>query len=141
MTTAVLLLSLVGAFAFGLVIGWTTYRTLRRTPASTIGDIAAVIGAVGGAAVTALFPAQTGAFGMYCIGLALGFFGYLASALVLASKAGQASTVNEWLGERPHLPPSSSGGQLPPAIVPSTTPPATSPATLPPNVGTGQGAV
>ena len=80
MTDLVLWLTDIGAFAFGLVIGWTTYRTLRRHNTG-LGDIATVIGAVGGAAVTALFPAETGAFGAYCIGLALGFFGYVIVAL------------------------------------------------------------
>jgi O-antigen/teichoic acid export membrane protein len=64
-----------GAVAFGLVIGWITYRTLRRSGESAgISDIAAVIGAVGGATVTGLFEAA--AFSAYAIGLAIGFFGY-----------------------------------------------------------------
>jgi hypothetical protein len=67
----------VGAVCFGIVIGWVTYRTLRRTTdAVKLSDIASVIGAVGGAAVTALFDTDD-LFGWYCIGLAGGFFGYL----------------------------------------------------------------
>ncbi|WP_412062041.1 hypothetical protein [Rubrivirga sp. IMCC45206] len=68
---------LAGAFAFGTVVGWVTYRTIRRSETTGLADIAAVIGAVGGAAVLVLFPAGTALFGAYGIGLAVGFFGYL----------------------------------------------------------------
>lgn len=64
-----------GAFCFGYVIGWVTYRTLRRKEAVAISDIASVIGAVGGAAVTALFAKDL--FALYSIGLAVGFFMYM----------------------------------------------------------------
>jgi hypothetical protein len=68
-----------GAFCFGLVIGWVTYRTLRRTGETVpVSSIASVVGAVGGAAVTGLFHGHL--FGWYCIGLAIGFFGYLGLA-------------------------------------------------------------
>jgi hypothetical protein len=91
-------ISLAGAFCFGLVVGWITYRTLRRAQVTGLGDIATVIGAVGGTAVLALFPGGTALFGIYGIGLAVGFFGYLISALALASRAGQSATVYEWMG-------------------------------------------
>jgi uncharacterized membrane protein YeaQ/YmgE (transglycosylase-associated protein family) len=66
----------IGALCFGLVIGWVTYRTLRRTGETVaVSNIATVIGAVGGAAVTALFTKEL--FAWYCIGLAIGFFMYL----------------------------------------------------------------
>jgi hypothetical protein len=90
-----------GAFWFGLVIGWVTYRTLRRSGTTKIGDIATVIGAVGGAAVTGLFPKESNAFGNYCGGLAIGFFAYLAVALILAAFSKNLSAVNEWLGDDP----------------------------------------
>ncbi len=86
-------LSLVGALLFGVVIGWVTYRTLRHNKEVGLGDIATVIGAVGGAAITALFPASTGTFGAYCVGLALGFFGYA----WFASRPGAP----DWLGGEP----------------------------------------
>ena len=73
-------LTLLGGFCFGLVIGWVTYRTLRFSPHGGLSDLSSVIGAVGGAAVTNLFPRETGVFGVYCIGLAIGFFSYLRSA-------------------------------------------------------------
>lgn len=74
---------LVGAFLFGLVIGWVAYRTLRRSNETVaISDIATVIGAVGGAVVTGLFDSPE-IFGWYCIGLAAGFFIYLILAVSL----------------------------------------------------------
>ena len=67
----------VGAVFFGIVVGWVTYRTLvRRTDAVVLEDIATVIGAVGGAAVVGLYDDKT-LFGLYAIGLAVGFFAYL----------------------------------------------------------------
>src|SRR5262245_56932774 len=67
----------LGALFFGLVIGWISYRTLRLTAGTTaLSDIATIIAVVGGAAVTALFRSDV-LFGLYCVGLALGFFAYL----------------------------------------------------------------
>ena len=46
-------LTLLGALCFGIVIGWICYRTLRRNQAASgLSDIATVIGALGGAAIT-----------------------------------------------------------------------------------------
>lgn len=59
----------VGAVCFGVMIGWVTYRTLRRTGETVaVSNIASVVGAVGGAAVTGMFKGNL--FGWYCIGLA-----------------------------------------------------------------------
>jgi hypothetical protein len=61
---------------FGVVMGWVTYRTLRRTGETVaVSNIASVAAAVGGAAVTGLFKGNL--FGWYCIGLVAGFFAYL----------------------------------------------------------------
>ena len=80
-----------GALCFGLVIGFVTYRTLRKTKESVaLSDIATVIGAVGGAAITALFEAQD-LFAAYSIGLAIGFFLYLILGATLFKNV-------EWLG-------------------------------------------
>jgi len=71
-----------GPFCFGLVIGWVTYRTLRRkADGVALGDIAAVIGSVGGATVVALFKSD--AFDGYCIGLAVGFFAYFLTGIAI----------------------------------------------------------
>ena len=93
----VITLSLIGAFAFGLVIGWVTYGSLRRAKRNGLTDITTVIGAVGGAAVTKLFPTESGAFGAYSIGLAIGFFAYLKAATSPTGK----QKANDWLGEAP----------------------------------------
>jgi hypothetical protein len=83
---AVMGIEIWGALCFGLVIGWVTYRTLRRTKLeSTLADIATVIGAVGGAAVTAIFKAGP-LFAGYCIGLAIGFFGYFVVGLIFPER-------------------------------------------------------
>jgi hypothetical protein len=70
-------IQLIGAGAFGLIIGWRLYFTDRyRTGAVDFQDIAQVISVIGGAAVLALFQAGSDLFGAYGIGLALGFFAY-----------------------------------------------------------------
>jgi len=75
-----------GAICFGAVMGWITYRTLRRKTGPTgLSDIATVLGVVGGAAVTALFRGET-MFGWYSIGLAAGFFLYFLVALAISGK-------------------------------------------------------
>ena len=96
MPTHILVLTLAGAFGFGLVVGLVTHRTLRRTTRGGIGDLMAVIGVVGGSAAFAQLPVNTGAFGVYCSGLALGFFGYLWVAW-----KNPTSSVADWMGEAP----------------------------------------
>lgn len=77
-------LQLWGAGLFGAVLGWFTYFVNRhRTEDVKLSDVAALLGAVGGAAVLALFPAGTDLFAAYGIGLAAGFFGYFLLLLVL----------------------------------------------------------
>ena len=81
----------IGAFCFGLVIGWVTYRTLRRSGETVaLSNIATVIGAVGGGAVTGLFKSEL-LFAWYSIGLTVGFFLYL----VLGNTVFKNTT---WLG-------------------------------------------
>ena len=80
------MLTLIGAGCFGVVVGWITYRTLRRRKGSAqLSDIAAVIGAVGGAAVTALFKSEE-LFASYSVGLAVGFFLYFLVSLRIVGK-------------------------------------------------------
>jgi len=98
MDDTVIFVNAIGSLCFGLVIGWICYRTIRRSSTNGLSDIATVIGAVGGAAITTLFPQGTIMFGAYCIGLAIGFFAYLQTAINQAAKAGEAQKVNEWLG-------------------------------------------
>lgn len=90
-------LNIWGSFCFGIVMGWVTYRTLRRTQTNGINDIATVAGTLGGAAITNLWSPETGAFGSYCIGLLTGFVGYLITSLVLLGKEGR-DQLSDWLG-------------------------------------------
>jgi hypothetical protein len=85
--------AVIGAGCFGLVVGWITYRTLRRREgAAQLSDIATVLAAVGGAAVTAIFDHPDLLAG-YSIGLAVGFFGYLLVALIIDGKR----AVSTWM--------------------------------------------
>ncbi|MGH9397798.1 MAG: hypothetical protein ACRD18_13235 [Terriglobia bacterium] len=85
----------VGTLCFGLVVGWVTYRTLRRKEgAAALSDIATVIGAIGGAAVTALFKSES-LFGFYSIGLAIGFFAYFIVGVRVSGK----EAAKGWMGE------------------------------------------
>ena len=78
----------IGALCFGVVIGYVTYRTLARKEGAAISDIAAVVAAVGGGAVTALFDnKKTDAFAYYSIGLLAGFALYLILSLIIRGKA------------------------------------------------------
>ena len=108
-------LSLVGSLSFGVVIGWITHRTLRRSQTTGLSDIATVLGVVAGATVTALFRRETGDFGAYCIGLAVGFFLYLLVAV--------KPNAPDWLGSEPAGSPGASvspgrGGVAPDINVP-----------------------
>jgi ABC-type Co2+ transport system permease subunit len=70
-------IEIIGAWCFGVVVGWITYRTLRRQGETmALSNIASVIAAIGGGAVTALFNTPD-LFAWYCVGLFIGFFGYL----------------------------------------------------------------
>jgi hypothetical protein len=80
--------SLVGSFLFGVVIGWNIYFINRYRKAEVqFSDLAAIVGVVGGAAVLALFPAGTELFGAYAIGLAVGFFGYFVTLIILVMRS------------------------------------------------------
>ena len=82
----------LGAICFGIIIGWVTHRTLRRSnEAVSLGNIAAVAGAVGGGAVAAIYKPGSDAFGYYSIGLVIGFFVYLLLASTVLKD-------NPWLG-------------------------------------------
>jgi hypothetical protein len=98
-------LQLWGAFCFGVVIGWYVYYVNRyRKGDVALGDIVTVVGAIGGGAVLALFPAESDLFGAYGLGLAAGFFGYFAVLLVLVGRSEHFTW--EWFldGRRRKLP-------------------------------------
>ncbi len=81
-------IQLVGAGAFGAVVGWYVYYINRwRKDDVQLSDIVTLLGAIGGAAVLALFPAKSDLFGAYGVGLAAGFFAYFFILVVLVNKA------------------------------------------------------
>jgi hypothetical protein len=85
----------VGAVCFGLTVGFFTYRTLIRSKKTSVSDLTAVIGAIGGAAVTGLFnPNHGDLFGWYSIGLAVGVALYFVGFRVL-NGAEETATVME----------------------------------------------
>jgi hypothetical protein len=76
----------LGAILFGLAIGWIVYRVLRsREGAAVLSDLITVLGILGGAAVIALFKSDV-LFGLYSLGLVIGFFAYFAIGLRLYGK-------------------------------------------------------
>jgi hypothetical protein len=81
-------LQLLGAWGFGAVIGWYLYFLNRyRAGDVALADLVTVIGAVGGGAILALFPAESDLFGAYGIGLAAGFFGYFLVLVGLVTRS------------------------------------------------------
>ncbi len=86
------LFDFVGSLLFGFVSGCITYRTLRqRGDSAGLSSIASVLAVVGSAAIAASFDTPD-SFGLYGIGLAAGFFGYLIVGNTLFRTA-------SWLGE------------------------------------------
>ena len=90
---------LIGAGAFGLVVGWTTYFILRRAKPSAISDLATVIGTLGGATVIGLFDPHGPLFAFYAFGLALGFFAYFFIYWFVVGKAAIRETLVKKQGE------------------------------------------
>jgi len=77
-------LQLIGAGGFGAVVGWYVYYINRwRKDDVQASDIVTLVGAIGGGAVLALFPAKSDLFGAYGIGLATGFFLYFIVLVIL----------------------------------------------------------
>ena len=81
-------LQIVGAVGFGMLIGWYIYYINRyRKEDIKLSDLVTVIGAIGGAAILAVFPASSDLFGAYGIGLAIGFFGYYLALLSFVNRS------------------------------------------------------
>jgi hypothetical protein len=70
------LVMIVGAAAFGVVIGWTTYFIMRRAQPKALTDLTTILGILGGATILGLFDPKGPMFGGYAIGLLIGFFAY-----------------------------------------------------------------
>jgi len=79
-------LQLFGAGCFGALIGWYVHYINRyRKGDVQFSDLVTVIGIVGGSAILTLFPSGTDLFGAYGIGLAIGFFGYFITLIILVA--------------------------------------------------------
>src|SRR5688572_15094701 len=90
-------IQLLGAAGFGLLLGWYLYFINRHRKADVqLSDFVTVVGAIGGAAVLALFPAGTDLFGAYGIGLAVGFFTYFFILLLLVRASMLKSGAFDW---------------------------------------------
>lgn len=89
------IIQLIGALLFGTIIGWYVYLINRyRKGDVQLSDLAALIGVIGGSAVLALFDREGGLFGAYGIGLAIGFFSYFLSLIVMVSRSNNFN--NDW---------------------------------------------
>lgn len=117
------LLELLGTGAFGAVIGWLLYFLNRhRGDEVRLADLVTVIGAIGGSAVLALFPAGSELFGAYGIGLFAGFFGYLATLAILVSVSENFD--REWFIDGRHNAPAEDQAVTPrPPLGPHDEPP------------------
>jgi hypothetical protein len=81
-------LQLLGAGGFGAIVGWFIYYVNRyRRGDVQFSDLTTLVGAIGGAAILALFPVGTSLFGAYGIGLFVGFFSYFLSLCILVFKS------------------------------------------------------
>lgn len=83
-TTSSSVIQLIGAGAFGMIVGWYVYFINRyRTGNVQFSDLTTLVGIIGGGALLAIFEAGTDLFGAYGIGLATGFFGYFLVLLIM----------------------------------------------------------
>ncbi|MFV3126209.1 hypothetical protein [Niveispirillum sp. KHB5.9] len=79
---------ITGAFAFGLILGWNVYFVNRyRKGEVTFGDLTTLLGVIAGAGILRLYEERADLFGAYGVGLAVGFFGYFTSLLVLVKRS------------------------------------------------------
>jgi hypothetical protein len=65
---------IIGSICFGTVVGWVLRFVLAFAKEITVGSLATIISAIGGAAVTALFDSKGQMFSYYSFGLFGGFF-------------------------------------------------------------------
>jgi hypothetical protein len=88
-TLSTSVIQLVGAGAFGVIIGWYVYYINRyRKGDVQFSDLTTLVGILGGGVVLSIFKKETDLFGAYGIGLAIGFFGYFLTLLGMVRKSG-----------------------------------------------------
>jgi hypothetical protein len=82
------IVTLLGAGAFGAMIGWYVYYINRyRKSDVQLGDITTLVGVLGGGTATALFAPSGELFGAYGVRLFVGFFGYFISLIYLVDRS------------------------------------------------------
>ena len=114
------MIQLIGALLFGTIIGWYVYLINRSRKGDVqLSDLAALIGVIGGSAVLALFDREGGLFGAYGIGLAIGFFSYFLSLIVMVSRSDNFN-IDWFLDGRRRKP--SSDYVIPPGTAVTVTP-------------------
>jgi hypothetical protein len=90
-----MVMTAIGAFVFGLVVGFITYRTLVRTADKTaVTDLAAVVSAIGGGAVTKLYDPSGQPFAWYAVGLAIGIMAFFVAYGLMNSKEALAKVMS-----------------------------------------------
>jgi len=114
------MIQLIGALLFGTIIGWYVYMINRyRKGDVQLGDLAALIGVIGGSAILALFDREGGLFGAYGIGLAIGFFSYFLFLVLMVYISDNFDidykANGSWWRQRSPGPKGLSRGQLEPA--------------------------
>lgn len=81
-------LQLLGAGAFGALIGWQVYFVNRyRTDKIELKDLGALLAILAGSGIIAIFPQRTDLFGAYGIGLFAGFFLYFLMLVAFVAKS------------------------------------------------------
>lgn len=104
---------MTGAACFGVVAGYIAYRTLVRTKETAVSDLAAVIAAIGGGAVTVLFDPKGEQFAWYSIGLLVGMAVFLILRLLIeVPRTNKKGDIPVILGDpKPPAPPANGGGR------------------------------
>jgi len=116
--------ALWGAFGIGFVLGWCTQFTNRHRDKTSVqlGDLAVLLGVIGGAAVTSLFGEASGVlFANYGIGLLTGFLSYLVVLVVLVLNSKGEFTLSWFLDGRSQALRSDQTGGVTPLNVPDSS--------------------
>jgi hypothetical protein len=106
---------LIGPALFGSVVGWMTHLTFYSTRQLSVKTLGAIIGVIGGGAVTALFQDSL-LFGAYCIGLGVAFFVRVVAAPVVEGVRDQMRKDEEREEDRRKARARKKGDIRPPAV-------------------------
>ena len=105
----------LGTILFGLMLGWIAYRIMRlRAAPAALTDLYTLLAVISGAAIIALLR-DAALFGLYSLGLVIGFFGYLGLGVRLYGK----QELVPWRSEQIAAPPAP---PITPPLPPAPTP-------------------